>query len=102
MPENYFGDDDAPQSSASMGDENGGEDGQDKKDGAQRQLINMEIAHGLKPGDELSLRVVAVHEKEYEVERMEGEEKQEGGEPDAGEEGGMQAPREGSMASMMG
>jgi hypothetical protein len=42
--------------------------GQGEKESNKTALINSDICPGLKPGDTLEARVVAVHDKEYEVE----------------------------------
>lgn len=102
MAENYFGDDDDAKGPAPDSQQDPDNDAaKNKEDGDKPMaLINAEIAPDLKPGDELRLKVVAVHEGEYQVEKMDDEEHEEKESPDE-PEGGMQAP-EGSMAAMMG
>ena len=51
----------------------------DKSDGGQTFLLSSEGCPGMKPGDTMELKIVAVHDKEYEV-AYEPEEKEEGGE----------------------
>lgn len=78
MPdEDYM--DDAPGKDSPMPTDKSDGDGEDKQGDAPTFLINSEVCPGMKPGDMLSCRVTAVHDKEYEVEYV-PEEKEEQGE----------------------
>jgi hypothetical protein len=103
MAENYFGDDaDSGAGPASSSSDPESDSSEQKEQGDKpMSLINSEIMPGLKPGDTMELKIVAVHEHEYQVEAMEKENESDEQDQDAGQEGGMQAPAEGSMASMM-
>ena len=61
----------------------GNQDGEDKGEG-QTFLINSEACPGMKPGDTMELKIVAVHDKEYEV-SYQPEEKGEDGQGGDGE-----------------
>lgn len=54
-------------------------------------LINSDICPDMKPGDTLMLKIMAVHEGEYQVEYMPEEKEHEGG------EGGEEMPEAASM-----
>lgn len=68
---------------------------EEKKEGEQTELLNSSICPGMKVGEELVLKIVGVHDKEYEVAYAPKEEK----EPDEPGEGPPVGDAE--MASMM-
>ena len=80
--DNYF-EDDAPHNQ--VGDDAGMSEGSEprgeEKDGeGETALINSDICPDMKPGDVMELRIVAVHEGEYQVQYMPKEEDEEHGE----------------------
>lgn len=97
MADDYFEDDpskDAPAPDA----KEGGDD--DKQGDAPTFLINADVCPDMKPGESMELRVVAVHDKEYEVSYQPKDDKEEG-EDAPPEEAPMPGASEGSPPGMM-
>ena len=65
MPEDYF--ENGPQTDAPAPAENGGNDDKEEKGDHPTFLINSEVCPDMKPGDMMELRIVGVHDGEYEV-----------------------------------
>lgn len=98
MAENLYADDDEPNPN------HGGDEVESQNEGAMDDsekgaenpvLVNSEVCPGMKPGDKLPLRVLRVHEGEYEC-AYEPEGKEDGGESDD-----MTDPGPGPMAGML-
>jgi hypothetical protein len=78
------------------------DDGKESETGNPPQLINQEICPGKKPGDTITLKIVAVNPKEYTVEYMyEGDQEPEGGEMGMPPEGAAAEGGGGRYSEMM-
>lgn len=93
----YF--DDGGQQDAAMPKEAASDsEGDGKESNTRTGLINSDLCPGMKEGDMLQLRIVAVHDKEYEVEYE--PEKESGEEPGEESPAGEQPPEAGGNPGM--
>lgn len=80
MPEDLYGD--GPDQTAAANSEETTQKERDEETQGKTAVINSEICPGMKPGDEMVLRIVAVNEGEYTVEYAPSkEEPEQAGEP---------------------